>query len=125
MYIRVDSEFSDLEIVQIEKTFNSFLLIENCNKHIYPIDIYYVNISHKVLVNLGFQKLTMHGLIFFRRHLYLIRYFNDNYELLLGKGLSIKVNYVHKLQNLWYELTDEELIYNEKIIQLPLKINKQ
>ena len=112
----------DYDICEINRVCSDYLFINGHLNKIYPINIYPISINHNNLIYLGFHKKSMEGLTFFKKNGYLIRYYNGKYELLEGKRIIKILTSIHRLQNLWYELTDQELIYDVNNSKLSLKL---
>ena len=112
-YITVVSEYAFIECCQIKLLSESFVIIDQLHPVVKFYMIFFISINHDRLDQLGFSRKSIQGITMFSKGGNLIRYINNEYELILGKWMNIKITYVHELQNLWIDLTCEHLSFNQ------------
>jgi hypothetical protein len=104
-----NGHFQQVDLLTLE-----YLLNENLSPHNAVNPIY---ITPEILEKCGFKWLTIDRFRFLKHTIKNIQFLFTEKKLMVGvKGVAniewfCELNYLHQLQNLYYSLTNEELIY--------------
>ena len=77
-------------------------------------DLFGMKLTEEWLLKFGFEKDNMLNILYYLKNFGYVCLLENEPSIFRKEGIEIKIKHVHQLQNLYFALTGEELILNEK-----------
>lgn len=103
-YVHVDLSIDDIEVVKLK-------IGDLASFAIGLRDLFPIQITEEWLIKFGGNCVIVEGYPIYYVNPFDIEYYENESVLIMGNS-SVKIKYVHQLQNLYYALTGEELVLN-------------